>query len=199
MMRSTTRLLALAAAAPLALGTLGACSKTDTPTSTTGTTGKPAGSTAASAPAGSSTTVKPTGTTGKTSGSTVGTTTGTAMKGGKVTLKVVDSPFGKAIGAPDGKVVYTWDTEIEAKDEVKCTGACLEKWPPVYADSVEAGPGLEGLTLSVITRPDGSKQAALNGHPLYEMAADEPGDANCQGESGWWIAKPDGTKNTTKP
>ena len=52
----------------------------------------------------------------------------------------------------------------------------------------------------IVTRPDGSVQAAYKGKPLYAMAIDRPGEANCQGAEGWWILNPDGTKNTkTEP
>ena len=62
----------------------------------------------------------------------------------------------------------------------KCTGSCAQIWPPVDA-SATAGPGVTGQ-LGTITRPDGSKQATYNGHPLYTYTADTAaGQANGNG------------------
>ena len=52
----------------------------------------------------------------------------------------------------------------------KCTGSCATYWPPVKGPAT-AGSGVTG-TLSVITRPDGTKQATYDGHPLYTYAGD---------------------------
>jgi predicted lipoprotein with Yx(FWY)xxD motif len=61
-----------------------------------------------------------------------------------------------------------------------CNGACAQFWPPVSGPAT-AGPGVTGK-LTTITRSDGSKQAAYNGHPLYTYTADTaPGQANGNG------------------
>ena len=52
--------------------------------------------------------------------------------------------------------------------------------------------------LTLLDRPDGTSQVALDGRPLYHMAVDEPGEATCQGVEGWWILNPDGTKNANE-
>jgi predicted lipoprotein with Yx(FWY)xxD motif len=52
----------------------------------------------------------------------------------------------------------------------KCNGSCIHYWPPVKGPAT-AGPGVTGK-LTVITRSDGSKQAAYNGHPLYTYVGD---------------------------
>lgn len=56
----------------------------------------------------------------------------------------------------------------------KCTGACLEAWPPLLAADAQpvAGAGLQAGRLSTIRRPDGSTQLTYNGHPLHHYAAD---------------------------
>jgi predicted lipoprotein with Yx(FWY)xxD motif len=62
----------------------------------------------------------------------------------------------------------------------KCTGACAQIWPPVSAPATP-GQGVTGQ-LGTITRSDGSKQAAYNGHPLYTYTADSaPGQAKGNG------------------
>jgi predicted lipoprotein with Yx(FWY)xxD motif len=64
----------------------------------------------------------------------------------------------------------------------KCTGSCATYWPPVKGP-VTAGSGVTG-TLSVITRPDGTKQATYDGHPLYTYAGDSaPGQNNGNGKN----------------
>jgi predicted lipoprotein with Yx(FWY)xxD motif len=52
----------------------------------------------------------------------------------------------------------------------KCTGSCSTYWPPVKGPA-SAGSGVTG-TLGVITRPDGTKQATYDGHPLYTYVGD---------------------------
>jgi predicted lipoprotein with Yx(FWY)xxD motif len=70
----------------------------------------------------------------------------------------------------------------------KCTGACAQIWPPVTGPAAP-GQGVTG-TLGTITRPDGSKQATYNGHPLYTYTADTgPGQAKGNGvnvDGGVW-------------
>jgi len=179
-MRFGQRAVALGFATTMALG---ACTGTATTTNAGG------GGTATSS------TAVPTSTTSTTSTTTVpkGPTT-TADPTGKAELKVVTTPFGKAIGRGDGKVLYAWDNEADGT--VKCVDAtCIEKWPPLLAGSFAVADGLDANLFSLITRPDGSTQVALAGKPLYSMSIDEPGEANCQGADGWWINKPDGTKN----
>ena len=64
----------------------------------------------------------------------------------------------------------------------KCTGSCATYWPPVKGPAT-AGSGVTG-TLSTITRPDGTTQAAYDGHPLYTYAGDTaPGQANGNGKN----------------
>jgi predicted lipoprotein with Yx(FWY)xxD motif len=58
----------------------------------------------------------------------------------------------------------------------KCTGSCATYWPPVKGPAT-AGAGVTG-TLGTITRPDGTKQATYDGHPLYSYVGDTaPGQA----------------------
>jgi predicted lipoprotein with Yx(FWY)xxD motif len=68
-----------------------------------------------------------------------------------------------------------------------CNGSCASYWPPVKAP-VSAS-GIKG-TITTITRADGSKQAAYNGHPLYTYIGDsKPGQAtgnNVTNSGGLW-------------
>jgi len=62
----------------------------------------------------------------------------------------------------------------EASGKILCTGSCTSVWiplPPPGSGSPTKGSGVQG-TLSIITRPDGTKQVALNGAPLYRFYLD---------------------------
>ena len=72
-----------------------------------------------------------------------------------------------------------------------CNGSCASYWPPVKAPvkAPVTAPGIKG-TITTITRADGSKQAAYNGHPLYTYIGDsKPGQAagnNVTNSGGLW-------------
>jgi predicted lipoprotein with Yx(FWY)xxD motif len=67
-----------------------------------------------------------------------------------------------------GFTVYWFAIDTSTKSN--CNGSCIHYWPPVKGP-VTAGPGVTGK-LTVITRSDGTKQAAYNGHPLYTYIGD---------------------------
>jgi len=67
-----------------------------------------------------------------------------------------------------GKTLYWF--AIDTPTTSNCTGSCLTFWPPVTGP-VTAGSGVTG-TLGTITRPDGTKQATYDGHPLYTYVGD---------------------------
>jgi len=146
----------------------------------------------------SGSTASTTATTGAPAGGPSGTaaTPGTAPAG-PVDLVVVSTPYGDAIGTDDGLVLYTW--EAEADGTVACVDAeCVEKWPPLLADAIGDAGDLDPMRVTLIERPDGATQVAIDGRPVYHMAVDEPGEATCQGAEGWWILNPDGTTNTNE-
>lgn len=59
-------------------------------------------------------------------------------------------------------------------DGSKCTGPCIEVWPPFLAGEVAPTPTaeLQAEMLGTITRADGSVQVSYNHHPLYRYSAD---------------------------
>src|SRR3990170_1183789 len=74
------------------------------------------------------------------------------------------------------------------------SGGCAQAWPPLVVEGAEAataGAGVSGA-IATITRDDGSRQVAYDGHPLYYYAADgKAGDTNGEGVGGFWhVAKP---------
>jgi predicted lipoprotein with Yx(FWY)xxD motif len=91
--------------------------------------------------------------------------------------------FGSILVNGQGMTLYTLSSEAGGK--IACSGGCLAVWPPVLVPAgttvPTAAPGVLG-TLGVITRPDGTVQATLNGFPLYTFAHDAaPGDTNGEG------------------
>jgi predicted lipoprotein with Yx(FWY)xxD motif len=75
----------------------------------------------------------------------------------------------------NGRTLYWFAPDTTARSA--CYGSCAAYWPPVKGPAT-AEPGVTG-TLSVLTRSDGSVQAAYDGHPLYTYVGDSaPGQAN---------------------
>jgi predicted lipoprotein with Yx(FWY)xxD motif len=75
----------------------------------------------------------------------------------------------------NGRTLYWFAPDTAARSA--CYGSCAAYWPPVKGPAT-AGPGVTGK-LSVLTRSDGSAQAAYDGHPLYTYVGDNaPGQAN---------------------
>lgn len=180
-MRTSSRRRALVVAVVAVVGiTAGACGSSSTDTGSSGG-------------GGSSTTEATAGSQGTTATSD---TDGT-MATGAVDLVVISTPYGDAIGTDDGLVLYTWDAEADGT--IACVdAACVQKWPPLLADAIGDVGDLDPMRVTLVERPDGSAQVAIDGKPLYHMAVDEPGEATCQGAEGWWILNPDGTKNTNE-
>jgi predicted lipoprotein with Yx(FWY)xxD motif len=89
-----------------------------------------------------------------------------------------------------GFTLYSFGPDTPASS--KCYGSCAVYWPPVTGTTA-AGQGLPG-TVTTITRTDGSRQLAYNGHPLYTYVGDTaPGQArgnNLNLNGGLWHEVP---------
>jgi predicted lipoprotein with Yx(FWY)xxD motif len=83
----------------------------------------------------------------------------------------------------DSSGMALYSPEGESATNVRCTGACASIWKPLR-------PGAAHLAGSkVITRPDGTKQLAVGGKPLYTFAQDAPGSITGNGASDAFGAK----------
>lgn len=90
---------------------------------------------------------------------------------------------GKYLTDPAGMSLYVFDRDTTGVSN--CTGACLVAWP-AYTSGATAQ-GTLPTNVSLITRPDGSKQFAWMGKPLYYYANDaKPGDVTGDGVGGIW-------------
>ncbi|HEX3907170.1 MAG TPA: hypothetical protein VHW92_04490 [Mycobacteriales bacterium] len=108
-------------------------------------------------------------------------------------MKDASTSLGTILTTGQGVTLYEFTPDKAGKSV--CTGACATTWPPLTVSSgthVSAASGVG--TLSTITRSDGSKQVAINGHPLYKFAGDSaPGMTKGQGVEGtWFVVSPSG-------
>lgn len=87
------------------------------------------------------------------------------------TLTIIDGPNGQYLGNSANNAMYTLAGD---RDGSKCTGDCIQTWPPVTIGDVRptGAPGLQGAMIATVTRPEGTRQVTFNGHPLYRYAGD---------------------------
>lgn len=100
--------------------------------------------------------------------------------------KAMDTAMGKVLADSRGMTLYTFDNDMAGKSN--CAGECAQNWPPLAA----TGGAMTTGDWSVVDRPDGSKQWAYKGKPLYLWVKDtKPGDTTGDGVKGvWHAAKP---------
>jgi predicted lipoprotein with Yx(FWY)xxD motif len=91
------------------------------------------------------------------------------------------SGVGKVLVDSAGKALYSSSAETGGK--VLCTGACTSFWKPLTVGSGMPTAAAGAGKLAVIKRPDGTRQVALNGKPLYTFAQDTPGKVQGNGFS----------------
>ncbi|MFD0782569.1 hypothetical protein ACFQZ8_01325 [Micromonospora azadirachtae] len=114
--------------------------------------------------------------------------TGSASSGSGTSGAVfgtADTALGTVLTDASGFTLYRFDPDTPTSSA--CMGQCAALWPPVAGTpSAANGTTLPG-TLSTITRPEGSTQAAYDGHPAYRYTQDSaPGQTNGEGVMGTW-------------
>jgi predicted lipoprotein with Yx(FWY)xxD motif len=97
---------------------------------------------------------------------------------------------GGALTGADGRTLYA--NTVDTISKITCVGACAALWPPV-AGPATAGSGVEASKLGTADRPDGTKQATYNGHPLYlfsedKAAGDKKGEGIDDAGGRWHVA-----------
>jgi predicted lipoprotein with Yx(FWY)xxD motif len=96
------------------------------------------------------------------------------------TVTVADSAgIGKILVDSSGNALYSPDEE--ANGTIVCVDTCITFWRPLAAGSATPTAGAGAPSLGVITRPDGGKQVAVDGHPLYTFSQDSPGKVTGNG------------------
>ena len=107
--------------------------------------------------------------------------------GAPVAVKVADTATGTILSGADGRTLYGFTNDVDAKST--CYSTCAEAWPPVIVDSQwSVGPGLDTGVFSTVLRDDGTEQLVAGKFPLYAYSGDAaPGDRNGQASGDVWF------------
>ncbi|KOU15203.1 lipoprotein [Streptomyces sp. WM6372] len=110
-----------------------------------------------------------------------------------------DPKLGEHIVDGNGMTVYRFKKDTAWPMASNCTGDCVAKWPVVPPVDKANAKGIVEKGYSVLDRPDGKKQQAIDCWPVYTFSGDKKaGDINGQGVGGTWYAvSPDGKLITT--
>ena len=110
------------------------------------------------------------------------------MSSPQYSVNIASKPgIGSYLTNATGFTLYTFALDIPSNGTSRCTGNCLAKWPAFYVTNLTLPSGLSATSFTVVTRPDGGKQLAYDGWPLYYFINDtEPGDTNGQGVANLW-------------
>ena len=122
-----------------------------------------------------------------------GASSGT-LPAGTATIDQAELPIGTVLVDGTGFVLYALVTDEGGA--APCVDACATTWPPLtgtgigVADGVPVTPG----KFTLVKRPDGTTQVAVDGHPLYRYTGDtQQGEAGGQGVGGvWFVVGTDG-------
>jgi predicted lipoprotein with Yx(FWY)xxD motif len=124
--------------------------------------------------------------TATTNGSTATTAAGAASG---VAINSAQTSLGTVLVNGEGRTLYHFTKDTATT--IACVDKCAVTWPPVTVPSGQqpkAGSGVTGA-LTVVNRPDGTQQVAVNGQPVYMYSGDtKAGDTNGQGVGGIWFA-----------
>jgi len=122
--------------------------------------------------------------------------------GSTVTIMTHSTSKGTVLTNGQGRTVYWF--AIDSPTASKCTGTCLQYWPPVIGTPTAASGTSLPMGFGTITRSDGQVQATYDGHPLYTYMGDTAvGQVSGNGTnlSGglWWAMTPSGAKLSGSP
>ncbi|WP_055695252.1 SCO0930 family lipoprotein [Streptomyces prasinopilosus] len=121
----------------------------------------------------------------------------TSPDGGTGELAVAtNAKLGELVTDELGLTLYRFDQDTAEPPKSNCDGGCAETWPPVLADDVAAGKGIDESLLGEVVRADGTKQLTVGGWPAYRYVKDvNAGDVKGQAVGGKWFAlTPEGKK-----
>ncbi|WP_052703117.1 plastocyanin/azurin family copper-binding protein [Paenibacillus beijingensis] len=101
-----------------------------------------------------------------------------------------------------GRALYYFDKDTPQKSV--CEGTCIANWPAYSSSGTRVPSTVTEADFGTITRPDGSKQSAFKGYPLYYFIQDKAhGDLKGQQVNKVWFtvdpAKFNGTTAASAP
>jgi predicted lipoprotein with Yx(FWY)xxD motif len=107
---------------------------------------------------------------------------------------------GTVLTNAQGRTIYWF--AIDTPTASKCTGVCLQYWPPVIGTPTAASGTSLSKGFGTIKDADGQVQATYDGHPLYTYMGDTAAGqvtGNGLNLSGglWWAMTPNGAKIST--
>ncbi|MFI9046697.1 SCO0930 family lipoprotein [Streptomyces sp. NPDC053427] len=117
-------------------------------------------------------------------------------------VSVFDQPaLGRILVDGKGRTLYRFNKDSAWPMKFGCNDACLETWKPAKPADRSKLNGIAPKLISTVTRPDGTRQLAVDCWPVYWFTGDkQPGDINGQGKMGLWFAvSEEGKKITTTP
>ncbi|WP_165988788.1 SCO0930 family lipoprotein [Streptomyces sp. YIM 98790] len=117
--------------------------------------------------------------------------------GNTADLSVVQDPeLGPVVTDAQGRTLYRFSNDTAWPMVSHCTGACLDVWKPAAPVDTERLDGVDPELISVLDRPDGTEQLAIDCWPVYWYTGDAvPGDTKGHNAQGMWFAvTPDGRK-----
>jgi predicted lipoprotein with Yx(FWY)xxD motif len=125
-----------------------------------------------------------------------------AQNGGAPVSDKLIRGAGRLLVDSKGRALYVNDQE--RRGMVLCTGACLSFWRPLTISGQLKSGAFSGK-LAVVRRPDGKRQVAYKGKPLYSFTLDKPGKVTGDGFADafggqkftWHVAR--GTKVASSP
>ncbi|TWV98784.1 hypothetical protein [Chitinophaga pinensis] len=110
------------------------------------------------------------------------------------TVKVAsNTTFGAIMTDSTGKTLYFFSND--AQGTPTCKDGCAAVWPTFYVEesALTIDSSLNKADFTTVTRPDGTKQTAYKGWPLYYYAQDAAAGEVKGDNVGniWFVAKPD--------
>jgi predicted lipoprotein with Yx(FWY)xxD motif len=89
--------------------------------------------------------------------------------------------IGKVLVDSRGMALYS--SNLDAPGKPACTGACTSFWKPLTLASGTPSAAAGAGKIGVVMRPDGMRQVAVGGKPLYTFVQDSPGKVSGNGFS----------------
>jgi predicted lipoprotein with Yx(FWY)xxD motif len=124
---------------------------------------------------------------------------------GTATVSVEEiGDMGEVLVDSEGHALYAAEQEIDA-GMVLCAEGCTSFWEPLTVNGEAPTADSVSGDLSVVERPDGTRQVALAGKLLYTFVEDQPGEVTGDGFEDafdgqtltWRVVHPDGSTNTS--